>query len=69
MAWAFFQGCPVIEMKANWDYYKKRAGMLRNEWMIQYANPDLVIAFPGGRGTEGMIALARKAGIPVHRII
>ncbi len=69
MVWAFSHGCPVIEMKANWDYHGKRAGHLRNDWMIRYAMPDLVIAFPGGTGTAGMVKLAIEAGIPVHRVI
>jgi hypothetical protein len=27
--------------------------------------PDLVVAFAGGTGTAGMVALARAAGVPV----
>jgi hypothetical protein len=33
--------------------------------MLKEGHPDLVVAFPGGKGTAGMIALARAAGIPV----
>ena len=36
--------------------------------MIVEGTPDLVIAFPGGRGTENMIKQAEAAGIPVRRI-
>ena len=67
--WAFFTGCPVIEMKANWDFYGKPAGAIRNGWMLKYANPDLVVAFPGGKGTANMIEQARKAGIDVYEVI
>jgi ABC-type Fe3+-hydroxamate transport system substrate-binding protein len=28
--------------------------------------PDLVVAFPGGRGTADMVAAATDAGIPVR---
>jgi hypothetical protein len=28
--------------------------------------PDLVIAFPGGRGTADMVKQAKAAGVPVH---
>lgn len=66
--WAFFQGCAVIRMDANWDYYGKRAGSLRNEWMLKYAKPDLVIAFPGGTGTKNMIDSATKAGVQVYAL-
>ncbi len=68
MEWAFFQGCPVIEMKANWNYHGKRAGFLRNDWMLEYATPDLVIAFPGGRGTDHMINRAWEEGIDVYAL-
>jgi ABC-type Fe3+-hydroxamate transport system substrate-binding protein len=30
--------------------------------------PDLVVAFPGGRGTANMIEQAEQAGVPVRRI-
>jgi Lhr-like helicase len=36
--------------------------------MIDEGKPDLVIAFPGGRGTADMVGRARKAGIRVVEI-
>ena len=36
--------------------------------MIDRGKPDLVIAFPGGRGTEDMVTRAERAGIPVRRV-
>jgi hypothetical protein len=68
MGWAFFQGCPMIEMRANWDYYRNHAGVIRNTWMIKYAMPDLVVAFPGGTGTANMIKQARAASIDVFEV-
>lgn len=65
--WAFFEGCPVIRMDANWDFYGKKAGPIRNTWMLKYATPDLVIAFPGGGGTADMVAQAEAAGIDVFK--
>lgn len=64
--WAFFKGCPVIEMKSNWNFYGKAAGSIRNGWMLKYASPDLVIAFPGGYGTADMLRQARAAGIDTY---
>lgn len=64
-AWAFFEGCPMIEMRANWDKYENSAGNIRNGWMIEYAMPDLVVAFPGGSGTANMVKRARAANIDV----
>lgn len=61
--WAFFQGCPVIRMDANWDFYGRQAGPVRNKWMLDYSFPDMVIALPGGPGTRNMIALAKERNI------
>ena len=66
--WAFFRGCPVIRMDANWDFYDRKAGPIRNRWMLKWANPDLVIAFPGGIGTASMISIAKDAGVVTHEI-
>jgi UDP-N-acetylmuramoylalanine-D-glutamate ligase len=35
--------------------------------MLNEGKPDLVVAFPGGAGTENMVSLATKAGIEVIR--
>jgi len=48
---------------ADWDTYGKAAGPLRNKKMI-LAKPDIVLGFPGGRGTDNMLSLAVKANIP-----
>lgn len=63
-AWARRHGHRVEEFAAEWDRYGKRAGYLRNRAMLA-AGADLVIAFPGGRGTAMMIDLARAAGVAV----
>lgn len=36
--------------------------------MIDEGKPDLVVAFPGGRGTADMVNKALAAGIKVIRI-
>lgn len=33
--------------------------------MLQEGKPDLVVAFPGGRGTAHMTRIAQEAGVPV----
>ena len=58
----------MIEMRANWDYYETSAGTIRNTWMIKYATPDLIVAFPGGTGTANMIKQSRAAGIDVFEV-
>lgn len=49
---------------ANWDRYGKSAGMIRNKEMLDNAKPDLVVCFPGGRGTAMMRKLAEEARVP-----
>lgn len=58
-------GLPCIEVPANWNFYGKRAGSLRNEWMLKFCSPDHVLALPGGYGTANMVKLSRDANIEV----
>lgn len=66
--WAVVNWCPFTEYKADWDKYKKAAGFIRNQQMLDEGKPDLVVAFPGGAGTADMVRRAKKAGIPVKEI-
>lgn len=63
--WAEEHAVPILVFAADWDRYGKRAGPLRNREMIRDGAPDLVLAFPGGRGTADCIAAAREYGISV----
>lgn len=62
--WARVRGIQDVICNANWEKYGKRAGYIRNAAML-YLQPDLVVAFPGGRGTEAMVKLASEAGVEV----
>lgn len=66
--WAEFRSLPVIEYPADWEKYGRSAGPIRNKQMLDVAKPDLVLAFPGGKGTANMIKQARAAGVPVVEI-
>lgn len=66
--WAFHRGVSRTTVPAEWQEYGRAAGPLRNKKMLDL-KPDLVVAFPGGRGTENMIALAEKAGVRVVRAL
>jgi hypothetical protein len=66
--WARHNGLPTIRMEANWTRYGRRAGPIRNGWMLTHAAPDLVVAFPGGNGTADMVRQASAAGVPVKTI-
>lgn len=66
--WAVANWVPIEEYKADWDKYGKSAGHRRNQEMLDKAKPDLVIAFPGGRGTADMVRRAKEAGVEVREI-
>ena len=65
--WAHKMGVPLAEYPAEWNRYGKSAGPLRNQWMLDFSAPDLVVAFPAdaGRGTQDMMRRAEAAGVPV----
>jgi hypothetical protein len=66
--WAAFGNLPVQTYRADWKKHGKAAGPIRNERMIVEGKPDLVIAFPGGRGTRNMIETATLHGVPVIEV-
>lgn len=63
--WAERNGIPAFECRAQWSRLGKKAGPIRNEWMLDHFKPDLVVAFPGGTGTQHMIRLALGRGVEV----
>lgn len=56
----------MINEPANWKEHGRAAGPIRNQHMLDEHRPDLVIAFPGGRGTADMVERALQAGVQVH---
>ncbi len=59
-------GIAVETFPAEWSKYGKSAGYIRNAQMLSEGKPELVVAFPGGKGTQNMIKLAEIAKVPVH---
>lgn len=66
--WALLRGIPTSEHFADWAKHGRAAGPIRNQQMLDAEKPDLVIAFPGGRGTANMVRLAKQAGVEVLEI-
>ncbi len=66
--WAIENDVVDRPFEAEWDVHGKRAGVLRNTDMLYVGQPDVVIAFPGGRGTADMVAKAKRAKVPVGEI-
>ncbi len=52
----------------EWHRVDSEHGLNRNQRMIEAGSPDLVIAFPGGVGTENMVEMAKAAHIEVIEI-
>ncbi len=53
--------------KADWDQYGPAAGPIRNKAMID-SGLNLLIAFPGGKGTANMKQQCRERGIKILEI-
>jgi hypothetical protein len=58
----------AVPVPAQWDKYGKSAGPRRNASMLDRYKPDLVVAAPGGAGTEDMVNRAIMVGVRVMRI-
>lgn len=64
--WCRERGVKVFPVPAEWSKHGRRAGPLRNQAMLGN-HIDLVVAFPGGAGTEDMVKRAKAAGVLVTR--
>jgi len=67
--WCLANGVPddpfAITMQ-EWRTYGKAAGPVRNERMLcESPTPDLLVAFPGGKGTADCVLRAQALRIPV----
>lgn len=63
-AWALERGLPIRRFPADWAQHGRAAGPIRNAEMAKHA--EVVVLFPGGRGTESMRREARKAGLKIY---
>jgi predicted solute-binding protein len=66
--WAKAEGVPCEVYQADWARLGRKAGPIRNQRMLDEAKPDVVIAFPGGRGTADMLRRTRQAGVEVIEV-
>jgi hypothetical protein len=55
----------VVKRRSDGKLYNALAGFWRNERMLIVARPDVLLSFPGGKGTEHCTNEARKLGIRV----
>ena len=68
-AWARSRNIPTSAFPAHWSTDGRQAGFRRNEAMLRLGRPELVVAFPGGKGTAHMVSLAKASGIAVRQVI
>lgn len=69
VAIAFHRSRPelkIVAHPADWGRLGKSAGPIRNQDMMRAAG--ILIAWPGGRGTESCVRIARDLGRPVYFI-
>ena len=64
--WAFSKGVFCIVEHAQWSVHGHSAGPIRNQKIIDVHRPEMLLAFPGFRGTADMIDRAVRANIIVE---
>ncbi len=65
--WCRTTGEAYVNVPADWKAHGRAAGPIRNQCMLDEHKPNLVLAFPGGRGTADMVRRALAAGVKVER--
>jgi hypothetical protein len=66
--WAVYRQIQRRVFMADWENESRAAGPKRNARMLAEGKPNLVLAFPGGRGTADMVRRARAAGVRVIEV-
>jgi len=66
--WATRRHIAIRQFPAQWNKNGRAAGPIGNQQMLDEGKPDLVIAFPGGRGTADMVRRAHAADVEVVEI-
>jgi len=63
--WCNMSGIPLCVFPALWSSHGRAAGPYRNQWMLDFGQPDLIVAFPGNKGTADMVKRGKKAGVDI----
>ena len=58
--WATEEKIPYVVFAAEWNRYGKRAGLLRNKKMAQYAKAAVIFWDGSSKGSQHMIRLAHQ---------
>lgn len=66
--WALKRNVTRLAFVPDWRLYGPAGGPQRNAAMLREGKPDLVLAFPGGPGTDNCCRQAKALGITVRRV-
>ena len=66
--WCRREGIDERRYPAQWNLHGRSAGPRRNQRMLDEEQPDLVLVFPGGRGTADLVRRAATAGVLVAHL-
>lgn len=69
--WANANHVTLHEYPADWKKHGKKAGVLRNQVMLEDGEPDVVLAFVDkpleeSKGTADMVRRAMRANVPTY---
>ena len=62
--WARSHRAENIKFRAEWEKLGRKAGPIRHQ-LLDEGRPDVVVAFPGGKGIADMMMRAGSAGVEV----
>lgn len=68
LRWAAANEIECQVFKADWKAHGRAAGVIRNQQMLDIARPQLVVAFPGSKGTADMVRRSRAKGVNVIEV-
>jgi hypothetical protein len=66
--WAIKRRIHHRVFRALWSEQGKSAGPKRNQRLLDEGLPELLVAFPGGRGTADMVRRAKARGLEVIEV-
>ncbi len=66
--WADARNIPKLVLTANREKLARSTGPHLHQRMLDDGRPDMVIAFPGGRGTADMVQRCKERGLLVWQL-